>query len=581
MNLNNIIPLSYNIADGKRRYVLFCGAGISRDAGIPTGWDILLETLKKIRNQEESEGKDYSKGEMEKFYEENLNDLTYSEVLESLYPSIEEQRAFLKDQFQDISFGKSHKLIAEWVKEGLIRFIITTNFDSLLEQALDDAGLRGRYSVISTGEQVLTSKPWNNVEICRIYKIHGTIEQGKIRNTRKDLIEIDNDLGKDLLDILERHGVIVLGYAGNDEDKAVMNTLNNRRFKGYTLYWTVHKNYNDKVKQLIEKQDGRFLEITGASDFLEEVLNRVEIARTGVEQTPKSVSKIRFKNLIIDPPSDVVIKQTINEEKRKVVTYIKEVLNEVNENDYNSLWEGYVKIFNYSFNFLILIELIIEYQTKFWENIIPIFEEINLLNKNQGHHGKDGLINYTFYTLFEMTGGILLKHKSFICLNQLLKSRRLNYRKDGLENILYWNNQAEFIEIKNDREGKEQRNKWIFPKLHYLLQLLESQDIPFEWDLKENMLDVDLLFFAYSVIYSEGQYSYYWYPRSAVYRDFGSDVIKMIKLDEQFGAKVANELFEMEYNELIEKFRIVKVKFEELLKSNHHVFMRSNPFSDF
>ena len=577
MNLNNIIPLSYNIADGKRRYVLFCGAGISRDAGIPTGWDILLETLKKIRNQEKSERKDYSIKEMEKFYEENFKELTYSEVLESLFPSIEEQRAFLKEQFQDISFGKSHKLIAEWVKEGLIRFIVTTNFDSLLEQALDDAGLRGRYSVISSGEQVLTSKPWNNVEICRIYKIHGTIEQGKIRNTRKDLIEIDNDLEKDLLDILERHGVIVLGYAGNDEDKAVMNTFNNRRFKGYTLYWTIHKNYNDKVKQLIEKQDGHFLKITGASDFLEEVLNRVEIARTGVEQTPKSVSQKRFKNLVINPPSDVIIKQTINEEKSKVVTYIKEVLNEVNENDYNSLWEGYVKIFNYSFNFLILIELIIEYQAKFWENIIPIFEEIHLLNKNQGRYGKDGLINYIFYTLFEMTGGILLKHKSFICLNQLLKLRRLNHRKDGLENILDWNNQADFIEIKND---KEKENKWIFPKLHYLIQLLESQDISFEWDIKENILDVDLLFFAYSVIYSKGQYSHYWYPRSAIYRDFGSDAIKMIKLDEQFGAKVSNELFEMEYDELIEKFKIVKAEFEKLLASNHHVFMRGNPFND-
>lgn len=120
MNLNNIIPLSYNIADGKRRYVLFCGAGISRDAGIPTGWDILLETLKKIRNQEESEGKEYSKEEMKKFYEKNFKDSAYSEVLESLFPSIEEQREFLKEQFQDISFGKTHKLIAEWVKKVLL-----------------------------------------------------------------------------------------------------------------------------------------------------------------------------------------------------------------------------------------------------------------------------------------------------------------------------------------------------------------------------------------------------------------------------------------------------------------------------
>jgi hypothetical protein len=46
LNINPIIPLSYNLSDGRRKYVLFCGAGISKDAGVPTGWDILLETLR-------------------------------------------------------------------------------------------------------------------------------------------------------------------------------------------------------------------------------------------------------------------------------------------------------------------------------------------------------------------------------------------------------------------------------------------------------------------------------------------------------------------------------------------------------
>ncbi|MCK4731895.1 MAG: hypothetical protein KAT65_05485 [Methanophagales archaeon] len=37
ININQIIPLSYNLADGKKKYVLFCGAGVSKDVGIPTG----------------------------------------------------------------------------------------------------------------------------------------------------------------------------------------------------------------------------------------------------------------------------------------------------------------------------------------------------------------------------------------------------------------------------------------------------------------------------------------------------------------------------------------------------------------
>ena len=215
VNINPTIPLSYNLADGRKKYVLFCGAGVSKDAGIPTGWDILLETLKLIRTQEEGESKEYTGKEMETYYEENFKDSTYSEIIESLFPSREEQREFLERLFENKSPGKAHKLIADWVKAGLIRFIITTNFDSSIEHSLDDAGLRGKYSVITDGKQVLTSKPWIHVENCRVYKVHGTIEQGEIKNTKKDLEKLDRDLEKDFLDIIERHGVIVLGYAGN------------------------------------------------------------------------------------------------------------------------------------------------------------------------------------------------------------------------------------------------------------------------------------------------------------------------------------------------------------------------------
>jgi NAD-dependent SIR2 family protein deacetylase len=297
-DINKLIPLSYNLANGKKKYVLFCGAGVSKDAGIPTGWDILLETLRHIRAQRDGESKEYTDKEMETYYEENFEDSTYSEIIESLFPSREEQREFLENLFENKAPGKAHTLIAEWVKVGLIRFIITTNFDSLIEDSFDDAGLRGKYSVITDKAQVLTSKPWNLVENCRIYKVHGTIEQGQIKNTKKDVEKLDDDLEKDFLDIIERHGVIVLGYAGNKEDKAVMDCFNRRRFKGYSLYWTVHDDpINDYVKELVKRQDGLIIKIQSASDFLEEVLNRVEIARKRYDR-PLMKKEENSKNIL-------------------------------------------------------------------------------------------------------------------------------------------------------------------------------------------------------------------------------------------------------------------------------------------
>lgn len=588
LNINPIIPLSYNLADGRKKYVLFCGAGVSKDSGVPTGWDILLETLRRIRAQEEGESKEYTNEEIESYYKEKYKDATYSEIIGSLFPSIEEQRAFLKKQFEGKTPGKAHKLIAELVKEGLVRFIVTTNFDFLIEQVLDEAGLRGKYTVISDKEQVLNSKPWNHVETCRVYKIHGTIEQGRIRNTEKDLEQLDEEIGKDFLDIIERHGVIVLGYAGND--KSVMEYFNKRRFTGYTLYWTIHTNpINDKVKQLMEKQDGIIIQIKSASEFLDEVLNRVEIAKRGVEQTSESVAQVRFKNLITTS-SDVEIKQTIDDERRKLRKFIEEILIQVNETDYKSLWDAYLKIFNYSINFLLLVEQIVKYQDRYWENILPIFEEIHSLNQGQDRYGKSGVVNYFFFTLLELIGGILLENNSFKNLNLMLNRKRLNFRTDGLEDILNWNIQAQFIEDKNHEEKKEIKQEWIVPGMHYLLQLIESQYIPFEFNLRERIIDVDLLYFVFTVIYPRGKYFPYWFPRSSVYLNYKpSSILKRIKLDNEFANKVAIELFGINSKDLItevnpgealiKELSKAKLIFEEHIRKNFHAPL-DNPFKD-
>ncbi|RCV62895.1 SIR2-like domain-containing protein [Methanophagales archaeon] len=520
---------------------------------------------------------------METYYEENFEDSTYSDIIESLFPSTEEQRAFLENFFENKAPGKAHKLIAEWVKAELIRFIITTNFDSSIEHSLDDVGLRGKYSVITDGAQVLTSKPWHLVENCRIYKVHGTIEQGEIKNTQKNLEKFDNDLENEFLDIIERHGVIVLGYAGNKEDKAVMDCFNKRRFKGYTLYWTVHDNQiKDNVKELVEeRQDGRFIHIESASDFLEDVLNRVEIARKGTEQTSEAVAQVRFKNLITSG-SDVEIRQTIDEERRKLKKYFETILDEVDEEDYKSLWDGYLKLFNYSFNFLSLVDQIIKYQNKYWENILPVFEEIQSLNKNRSQHGKEGLVNYYFFTLLEMIGGILLENKAFQLLHSLLAVKKLNYTKDGMEPILDWDTYAHFIEVKNDEEAKETGQNWIVPRMHYLCQLIESQEIPFEYDLRGRIVDVDLLYFVYPVIHPMGRYSYYWSPESSIYsRGDSSELFKKIKYDGTFGTAVANELFNISYEELVEKLGEAKESFNTNVIGSFHTPWVGNPFEDF
>lgn len=109
-----------------------------------------------------------------------------------------------------------------------------------------------------------------------------------------------------------------------------------RRFKGYTLYWTFHERVNDNVQELVERQDGLFIKINNASDFLEEVLGRVEIARRGAEQASVAVAEESFKRLIASG-SDIEIKQTIGDERRRLRKDFEKFLDEVDGGDYKSL----------------------------------------------------------------------------------------------------------------------------------------------------------------------------------------------------------------------------------------------------
>jgi hypothetical protein len=435
------------------------------------------------------------------------------------------------------------------VKDKLIKYVITTNFDTLIEMALDDAGLKGQYTVIDSQDDVLTSKPWNKEEICRIYKIHGTIEKGTIRNTKKDLSRLPKELAKDCLDVLERHGVIVLGYAANEEDKAVCNIFYRRKFKGYTMYWTSFDNgISAGATKILHKQDGVLIPIKGASLFLRELRDRIKIAQRGAEQTPEAVAEVRFESMFKSPKPEVEILQTIDRERIRLVRYLEKTLNEIEDINYTSLWNGLVKVFQYSYNYLLLIEQIIKYRNEYWDPVTRIFDNVYSTNKSGERYGKEGLINYLFYCLLEVVGAMVVENNKFGLLRSMLDINRLRKNENGIEYILNWNIQANFIETKNVEEAKQKGNKWIMPKFHYLLGLIDSADFPLKFDLKTKLIETDLLYFVYSVRNPEDSGSAYWFPCSPVYSSHGAPpLFKKIKHDKKFGDMVAKQLFESDY----------------------------------
>jgi len=288
---------------------------------------------------------------------------------------------------------------------------------------------------------------------------------------------------------------------------------------------------------------------------------------------------------LIASGSDIEIRQSIDDERRRLRKNFEIILDEVDGGDYNSLWSGYLKMFDSSLNFLGLVDQISRYQPRYWGNISPLFEEIYALTEHQNSTGKKDLVDYFFYSLLELIGGILLEKKAFKLLNSLLDIKRLDYRREGMEPILAWKWYAEFIRIKGDKEFIETRNKRIFPHMHYLLQVVGTKDFPFDYDLRRQIIDVDLLYFVYSVIYPKGSDYPHWEPQSSPYlAPYGSDLLKRMKHDKVFGVQVAIELFEVQqasYEFLIRKLGEAKAIFKREVVDKHPGDFLVNPFNDF
>ncbi|MGR3309519.1 MAG: hypothetical protein ACUZ77_01985, partial [Candidatus Brocadiales bacterium] len=125
-----ILSLSVAIAEGKKAYAMFLGSGVSKAAGIPSGIEIFWDSIKLLcKFDTEQESKD---DEIRTWFEKSkFKDFTYSKILEELYPSQEDRRQFLEKHFEGKYPTDTHKLIADMVKNGLLKVIITTNFDRL------------------------------------------------------------------------------------------------------------------------------------------------------------------------------------------------------------------------------------------------------------------------------------------------------------------------------------------------------------------------------------------------------------------------------------------------------------------
>ena len=110
----------------EKEFAVFCGAGISKNSGLPLANELKRYILEKLPiDKKDIEEVMASNFPFEAFIETISENTDISEILEI---------------FQNGEPNTNHILIAKLAKNGYLKTIFTTNFDLLIEKALEKEG---------------------------------------------------------------------------------------------------------------------------------------------------------------------------------------------------------------------------------------------------------------------------------------------------------------------------------------------------------------------------------------------------------------------------------------------------------
>jgi hypothetical protein len=257
---------------------LLVGSGLSRAAGIPSGWEITLDLVRKLAALKGVvEEPDWAVWYQQEFGEE----ANYSTIIDALATTPAERRSLLHRYIEPQAGEdtrkptKAHRAIANLVAEGAIKVIVTTNFDRLLERAIQDLGIEP--TVITDEHSLAGATPLVHSD-CVIIKLHGDYLDTRIKNTSAELASYHPDMDRLLDRIFDEYGTLVLGWSG-EWDTALRQAVQRASTRRYPFFWASRVDPGQGAADLIAHRQGQRLKIKNADEFMCRLVDQLKSLR--------------------------------------------------------------------------------------------------------------------------------------------------------------------------------------------------------------------------------------------------------------------------------------------------------------
>jgi|SRR6185503_1409003 len=320
--IDPMISLAFSVYSNKGAYSLLLGSGISRASGIPTGWEVVLDLIRKVAKLE---GEDCDPDPAAWFKRKHTAEPDYSKLLDAIAKTPTERQQLLRGYFEPTEDERAqgvkapnvaHKAIARLVEAGYLRVIVTTNFDRLMEQALEGIGIPP--TVISTPDQVAGALPLAHSGVTLI-KIHGDYLDTRIKNTESELAAYEPAFVALLDRVVDEYGLIVCGWSA-DWDIALRAAIERCPTRRFTTYWTTRSSLSSHAKRLVDHRKAAVLKIRDANQLFEGLLEKVRALGDMAAPHPLSakMAVATLKRYLVDPAARIKLHDVVQEETQRV-----------------------------------------------------------------------------------------------------------------------------------------------------------------------------------------------------------------------------------------------------------------------